>query len=387
MRLAYALALGASLLWSGATWADRWQLQPNVRLQTNFSDNVRFVREDKESGFFADLDANLRATRSTEASDTGIYLGLGGSRYPSDSDLDNERGYAGLDLGYRLERQRFGLATRFDSLPTLYSETATTGLTQINYQQNSWSITPSWAYNLTERSAISLAGSFQDVRYDIPSDVPLSDYQVWSVKLGGGYRLTERLDLNAILDYGHYEASRVTNTYDNVGIVIGMEYRQSERSSLSAQIGLRRTEQTFGGFDDRDLTDESSGYVYALSYYRDFEAGGGLRLQARRELSPSGSAQILDTTALLLDVSRPLSARWGLGIGADAYRNRQPNGRQSLDDRTYASIAPRLSYSLSEQWVLSAGYRFRWEEREELAGDITANGAFLALNWARPWDL
>jgi hypothetical protein len=76
-----------------------------------------------------------------------------------------------------------------------------------------------------------------------------------------------------------------------------------------------------------------------------------------------------------------------LGLDASAYHNRRPDGREGVDDRTYASVAPSLDYRIDEYWWLSAGYRFRWQERESVSGDAVSNAVFLTLNWSRPWDL
>ena len=387
MRIYLLLAVAPFLLGSNPAYADRWRVQPNASLETRYDDNVRFVREDAQAGFSNAINAAVRATRSSEASDAGIYLGLGGTRYPDYSDLDNSRGFAGLDLGYQLERQRFRFGARFESLSTLYSEVATTGLVQVNSQQNSWQVNPGWSYDLSERSALDLAVTYLDVSYDDDSDVPFSGYRVGSVKLGGKYSVTERFELNGSVGYGRYEAQRVTNQYDNVDVFLGASYQHSERSSFTLKVGLRSTEQTVDGPNGRRLTDGSSGPVYNLTYFRDFESGGGIRLEARRELAPSGSAQVLDTTGLLADLSLPLSRRWGIGVTADGYRNRSPSGEQGLEDRTYASVAPRLAFEIDESWRLSAGYRFRWQERQEVPGEAISNAVFLTLNWTRPWDL
>ncbi len=390
IRFGLAPLVLLSVLVPGSAVADRWQIRPNATLQERYDDNVRFVRENAEAGFSTRADATLRATRSTENSNTGIYLGLGGTRFPDYSDLDNTRGFAGLDLGYRLERQRFSLEARFESQSTIDSEVATTGLVQVNRQQNSWEVNPAWTYQLSPRSTLEIDAGYLDVTYDDPQS-PLfrdyTDYRLGTLGLGGTYRATERLDLLSRIDYGRYEAKVIDNKYDNLGVLLGATYAVSERSSLTAEVGLRRTEQTRGGPDGLELTESSSGPSYRLSYQQELEAGGGLTLEARRQLLPSGSGQVLDTTGLLATLDYPLGARWQLGLDAEAYRNRRPDGRQGLQNRDYASVAPSLGYRIDEYWRLSAGYRFRWQERESVSGDAVSNAVFLTLNWSRPWDL
>jgi hypothetical protein len=379
-----------SALVPGAAVADRWQIRPDARLETRYDDNVRFVPENAEAGFSAKAEATLRAIRSTERSATGIYLGLGGTRFPDFSDRDNTRGFAGLDLGYRLERQRFRLGARFDSRSTIDSEVATTGLVQVNRQQNRWEVNPAWSYELSGRSTLEIDASYLDVTYDDPQS-PLFrdfiDYRLGTVGLGGTYRASERLGLSSRVDYGRYEAKDIDNEYDNFGLLLGATYAASERSTLAAEVGLRRTEQTRGGPDGLELTESSSGPSYQLSYLREFESGGGLTLEARRQLLPSGSGRVLDTTGLFTTLDYPLGDRWRLGLDASAYHNRRPDGREGVDDRTYASVEPILAYEIDEYWRVSAGYRFRWQERDSVPGEAVSNAVFLTLNWRRPWEL
>ncbi len=150
---------------------------------------------------------------------------------------------------------------------------------------------------------------------------------------------------------------------------------------------MRRTEQTLEGLEGATLSRDSSGPTFSLTFSQQFEAGGGFSLQARRALIPSGSAEVLDTTGLLASVDLRLSPRWQAGLRATAYRNRQPGGEGVRGDRTYASIEPGIAYEIDESWRISAGYRFRWEERNDQADDAVSNAIFLNLGWSRPWDL
>ena len=126
---------------------------------------MRLTPDDPEGAFSVNLNAALRAIRSTEVSDVGWRSGSNGSLYGDISGLDNTSGYAGLDLGYRLERHQFRLGTRFISQSTMNSEAPTTGLVQVNRQQQQWTVNPAWTYLLSERATLDLAASFQDVSY------------------------------------------------------------------------------------------------------------------------------------------------------------------------------------------------------------------------------
>ena len=124
-----------------------------------------------------------------------------------------------------------------------------------------------------------------------------------------------------------------------------------------------------------------------LNLVKRFKRGGSLNLQAIRELAPSGTAEVLDTTGLSLRINYPFTERWRFGLDANGYLNRQPGGESSLTDRKYAAATLRIAYALSPSWNLRAGYRHRWQERDALPDSAHSNAVFLTLAWSRPWDL
>jgi hypothetical protein len=371
----------------GPASAELWRIEPTANLETGYEDNVRLTSTDAEDAFYSNLDAAFRATRSSEVADLGLVVELGASRYAGVPDLDNNSGFAGLELGYRLERQRLRMSVGFTSQSTLTSEVATTGLVQVNRQQQTLEVDSGWNYLLSERAAVDLAANYQEVSYEDVEFLPLFDYRVGSVELGGNYAVTERLELTGLLTYGRYEAQGLTNDYSNVDLMVGADYLWSETSSLSALVGGRRTEQTFLDLNGSTITRDSSGPTFMLTFSKQFEAGGGLSFEARRALLPSGSGEVLDTTGLFVRLNYRLRPRWLFGLSANAYRNREPGGEGGDSFRTYASVEPGIAYEIDESWQVSATYRARWEDRNELADDVFSNAIYLTLNWSRPWDL
>ncbi|MEA3276088.1 MAG: hypothetical protein U9Q81_12515, partial [Pseudomonadota bacterium] len=248
-RLGLTLAGLLAALGSGAASAEGWRFEPSANLETGYDDNVRLTSTDAEEAFSVNLNAALRTIRSSEVTDVRFAIGLAANRYAGISDLDNTSGFAGLELGYRLERQQFRLGLGFTSQSTLTSEVATTGLVQVNRQQNSLTVNPRWSYLLSERATLDLAASYQEVTYEDVRFLPLDNYRLGLVELGGSYLYTERLGLTGRLSYGRYETQGLTNDYDNVDLMAGADYQLSETASLSVFVGVRRTEQTVEDLD------------------------------------------------------------------------------------------------------------------------------------------
>jgi hypothetical protein len=308
------LLLTATLLavvTSGTAVAERWRLAPAASLQMGYDDNVRLTDTNPEGAFWSRGSGVLRLVRSTEISALAFSAGVAATRYAGLPDLNNTGGFAGLNLQYRMERQQVRVGVHFDSQSTLYSEGPQTSLVRVNQQQNTASMNAGWTYQLSERAALNLDASYQDVFYDSARAVSLSNYRLGVVNLGGSYFWTERLRLTGRLSYGRYETQGHTNGYESVGIQGGADYQLSETSSVAALLGVRRTQQTLAIGNLPSVSNDSSSPIYSLSYTKRFEASGALSLQARRALAPSGNSQVTDTTGC-----RQISACRSASVGA-----------------------------------------------------------------------
>lgn len=379
--LVYALiALTAS-----SASAQQWQARVTANAELRYDDNVRLTIEDPTSSLVASLRAGGHAIRRTENTNLDLAAGVSSNTYSDASELDNPAAFLRLDSRFRGERSEARLGLLFDTESTLTSESATSGLNQVNKQRYQFVVSPDWSYLLTERASLNLGLNYRDVFYEDVGNTPLYDYRVGTLIVGGGYRLSERAGLDLRLDYGQFKADRIDTEYDNIGAQLGANYLLTETWSLNFLAGLRRTEARFTDFFGARVTQESTGPTYALNLRKRFDRGGGLDFGATRELAPSGTAEVLDTTSLTFRVVYPFTERWRVGLNANGYRNRQPDGESSLADRKYAQATLRLTYRLQPAWTLAAGYRYRWQNRDEVPGDAESNAVFLTLAWDKNW--
>ena len=230
-------------------------VRAQANLQTGYDDNVRFTSSDAEGAAYVNLDAGLRAIRSSDVSNIRFAFGLAGNWYSGVSDLDNTSGFAGLDLDYRLERHLAAPRTRSRLTVDPDQRSGNHGVRfQFNRQQNTLTVSPGWTYLLSERATLDLSASYQEVAYEDVQNLPLFNYRLGVVDFSGSYLYTERLALIGRISYGRYETQGPTNNYDNVDLMGGAEYQLSETASLSALFGLRRTEQMVENLDKSTIT-------------------------------------------------------------------------------------------------------------------------------------
>ena len=381
--------LTCALLFSAApAFAQQWQARTVANAELGYNDNVRLTEDEPESSFESSLRAAAHAVRLTENSTLDLAGGLSVNTYSETSDLDNPAAFVRADGGYRGERSQYRLGVSLDTLSTLTSEIATSGLTELNKQQYELAVTPSWGYSLTERASVDLGLQYREVFYEDAADTPLYDYRLGNLSIGGGYRLSERGGVDVRLDYGRYQADDDIDTeYGNTGVQLGANYLLTETWSVNFLFGLRRTESRLVALGGSRITQDSTGPTYALNLNKRFDRGGGLDFQAIRGLAPSGTAQVLDTTGLFFRLSYPFTERWRFGLDATGYRNREPDGEASQSDRKYFSGTLRLTYVVRPAWTVAAGYRYEFQNRDEVPGDAQSNAVFLTLAWNKNWDL
>jgi hypothetical protein len=264
---------------------------------------------------------------------------------------------------------------------TLTSETATTGISDADGQQYRFDLRPTWTHRLSERSTVGLSGSYSQVNYDGVDNRSLTDYRSGVVALGADRRLTEVAGLAVDISYGRFRTKGGENDTENLAVQVGGEYRLSETLGLDALVGLRQTEARFPGLAGRTVSETSSGPVYTVGVEKRLARGGGLRLRAARDLTPSGSAEVLDTTSLELGYSYPVNERLGLDFSSRAFRNRLPSGEASRSDRSYVGARMGLTYRFSPSWRLGLSYWYRWQEYEEDPSSAESNQLALTLGW------
>jgi hypothetical protein len=363
--------------------AQRWQLLSSADLGLGYDDNAGFSSEDKVGSFVVRPSAAFQALRSTEESEIAAAVQVFAERYTEASRFDNEGVLVELGSFYDAERNRFDLDASFDTESTLTSEVETSGITQINKQRYRFIVSPDWTYSLSERAAINLGLNYRDISYEDADIIPLFDYRVGSVLLGGSYRTDERTTVELQFEYGRYDAPEVDRQYYNVGGQLGVRYLLTETWSVDGRAGVRQTRSRFRDESAARVEDESAGPTFSFAMSNSLRNGGRLNLGLVRNLLPSGTGDVLDTTRLNLRVDYPLAERWRIGFDTRAYRNRQPNGEASALDRKYLAARLSLGFQLAPSWSLSADYRYRWQDREEIEDSVrSSNAVFLTLTWS-----
>jgi hypothetical protein len=382
-KLVASTAFAALTLASANVYAQFWYYESRASFRTFYDDNPRLDSDSNTGSFGGTLNAGAWIGRSTEASDIGVSIAADRRLFTDASDLDSTNGTLGLRSSYRLDRHRFGLGANLSYLSTQISELQTSGLVQVNKPQISVLIAPSWGYALSERTNLDLFMSYRNVSYEDVGTTALFDYVSTNAGATLGYQWSERLEFLAQTSYGAYDARQV-DTADSTtyGQQFGARYLLSERMSIRALAGIRFADAQTPTVDG--LVDTSNtGPLFELELQRQF-AVGGFSLAAERSLLPSSQGTLLDTTGLRVAFDYPITPLWTFGLGAQAYRNRNPGGENSSNDRDFISLSPSLRRRLSESLSLDLTYRVQWQTRDTGDEDSISNSIFLGVSYAWP---
>lgn len=362
--------------------SESWYVEPNAAVRTFYDDNVRLVPVDPQSSFGAIVIGEILAGRRTELSEIGVGLKVDTRQYTDVSELDRTNGALDLRSRYQLTRHSFGFDASLDYDSTLTSEEATTGILQVNKRRTRVSVRPSWRYNLTERATLDAGLSYDDVSYEDVGLIPLSNYTFARASLSAGYQLTERLQLIGQIAYDDYQASEIGTQSTSVGVDAGVTYLSSETSSIRAAAGVRQANaQT--PTEEGVVETDNLGPIFELEWRKKFLVGR-MGLLAERSLIPSGRGTLLDTTGITFNFDYPITERWLFGLDASAFRNRNPGGEISGNDRDFINLAPRIERRLTEALRLDLSYRYRWQKREVNEDDALSNAVFLSVTYRWP---
>jgi len=361
--------------------AQTWLVEPTANMELLYEDNIKLDADDPLDSFGTNVGAAVRAVRASESSSLGLVAGVSRQWYFDVDNLDNTTGLIGGEVRYSGDRSFFGLSTAFSTQSTLTSEESTTGLSDINARQYRLAINPTWTRFLTERAITQVSLSYQEVFYEDVGESSLFDYRSGTVAVDASYRLTPRGSIEARLGYGLYSVPDEDSDTEAINAQLGADYQFSEALSVRLLIGLRTSETSGESSTGGGSSERATGPTYELAVDQGFARGGGLTLTGSRRLAPTGAAEVLDQTAVAVDVRYPLSERWTLGLGASGYRNRNPNDEQQSAGVDYAEGNLNVSFRLREDWRLRFRYRVRWQDDDQESKTAQANGLYLAVAW------
>jgi opacity protein-like surface antigen len=371
-----ALACSAPIPAEGA----QWFLLPAVTARLGYETNIDLQKDDPIDSSRLDLEVMLRGGRVSErARLTGLFQAAA-RRYLQDDSFDSDDFSAGLNASYLVtELDELGIDLKLARDTSLISELATTGNIRGNVPRLRAAVSPYWQRRLSERSTLGLSLGYSNVTYD-DNDFDLVDYEQTEAEGTYSFRLSERLTLNGTLGAVSYESDD-DESYVSYSASLGAAYAVSETMTVGFFVGPELVRSSGDG-DDGD--DESSGAIYGIDVRKEFERGA-FGLQLRRGAVPTGEGKPLLQESLSLDFDYRLSPRISFALPASIYRNEDTgiDSGSDFDRRIFFSTEPSLRWRVTQDVVLIAAYRYRYQD-EDATGATDSNAVFVSLSYIWP---
>lgn len=378
--LLFCMALMATVL-PESTQAQDWRIEPIVRFGGEYDDNATLrARTDEEielAGLLLDMRADINYTSATSSFFLQPRLLL--RKYPNDPEFDSDDYFLRSRFRRQGESSTIGFRFKYDHQTVRTAEREIseleiddpdeftdddTGLVLLSGTRNKLRISPFWNYRLSSVSGIGVDLEYFDVGYSDVFAGLLTDYT--DARLNLNYRRNLSSVTTGLLTVTgrKYDTTAAMGDITGYGIKVGFERALSEKTRLTAMIGMEDTEQE-GVESDPEVVGD-------LILVRNLET---IRLLARyrRSISASGAGRLAARDSITLNFRRRLSDKITAGLGIRAYQSRGAGGSPTLNNREYIQLQSKFLWYLSQSIVVEATYRYTISDRSQTIGQRSSS--------------
>lgn len=274
---------------------------------------------------------------------------------------------------------RFHVGTQ----PVAFAELDRTGITSGDATELSVNFAGNAAYALDPRNRLSLGGTADLVRFTqgTTSLTPITTLGLTSAWIRD---ISPATRSNVTFGVRRFTAENSQNpTSYTFNLSGGASHQVNGRLSVDATLGLSatRTTRTLAGRQD-DSFDVGAIADLGLSWQP--RADTSFSVAISHGLEPSALGELQTTTALDAGVGYVVNPRIRTALAVAIGHQKSAGGfTANGTDHDFATVAPTISFALSRDWALQAGYILRLDRRNDL--DAASNRVFLTLT--RQFDI
>lgn len=312
------------------------------------------------------------------------------SRYEGDSDLNSDEYWTDAYVERIFPRARISIDAGYSRVAAINSELDDSGnLIAASYRKTS-SVSPSLSYAISPRVLFTLGGSVSKIRFD--GEGRLTDYNFFAANSNLRYQFSDRTTWLVTFGKTKFDPDFNSKT-DTYTWQFGIEHALTDTVDVAFNYGgLRSTVK----FSDQQLV-FSPQFGFAPQTIRSETRGGGalinfdavkrfssvdLHASFDRSLSPSSRGQQNKTDVLIGEalwrIDETLNSKVGVSyrdqIGESEFL---PGSTGLITYAVYGSVSKRLS----ENWRVSALYRYRRQYRRLSELTVDYNQLSISLNY------
>lgn len=356
---------------------DEWSLTGKIDQRFEFDDNARLRSSGSDVLYGSTTSPEGRYRYRSPTLDFNVFGQLDFSRY-SESEFNTEDQELRSSTTYRTERGNFALDANLERDSTRTSEVNDTGNFETLATRLSYNVRPSYSYQVSQRDLVRLNFDYTGVDYDTRS---FTSYRFYSAGAGWENTFSRQTTLSLNVNASHQDAENATQS-SFYALQAGAVHIISPRLQVSASAGPRFSESK-----SPIGTETGIGVQFAAGVDYSFSEQTTVSAAVSQSVSPSGGGASRERRTVNILANHRFLPRLTFVLSAYFQDDSDPNANNTTSDRTFLSVSPRLRWQITEDWDLSASYRYRWQERGSSA-TASSNAAIVGLNYhPKAWFL
>lgn len=396
-RIRIVLIIGTTVFCSSLDAAE-WIVDGTVNQSLSYNDNVRMLPENAKGSVVYYLTPTLNFARKTEVWDIEGRASYGVQHYTDMEELDQNPQNYGLSTEYRTDRSNMGLSASYSVVPSQNFAEQDTGNFATNTRRNNLTVTPTYSYRFTELDSLISSASYSKSTYSNPGSGnndtiinSFNDNESKTINVGWQRQWSELFSQSISVFYSNYNSTgRINSESNSYGINLTSSYQLSEEWQFSGTIGGRITDTSIDtviipGLLTATNQNTSEGFLTDIGvHYKGESLSSNFGLS--RSLVPSGQGQLTEQTLVSLDFLYRITERLSSGL-ATSYRETDSvsdiNGGLG-QSRTNIQVSPNINWELTQDWLLSASYAYRNQDRKNPDRTADSNIFMLTINYNWP---
>lgn len=377
--------------------AAEWYLEPLLTVTGNYDDN-RFLKTTNEVSVLSGrISPTLFFGRRTETLDMRGTGRVDGIITDDQTDPDRVEALARLFTNYQTQRGRWQLDASWRRETTLRTDirdpafdavqapgasdlqSPDLGLvTTTSFFFNRITVAPFAQWIIGPRTTVEFEYRFDFVGYEDKQEAAADPINLFNsmrhaVTPSLTYRLSPKTELSLIARYQRFD-NDVDDFFNNYSAGLGIKHKFSENLMGTLTAGPTYTENDQG---------DDLGAVVDLGLEKQFEKSklGGF---FHYDIEPSTRGIPLQRAQFDVRWLGNITPRWSFAIAARAFRNDRLDDVTSSDNRYYAQLEPMITWQATRMLFLQAGYRLRWQRREDTKEDAFSNAVTVGVTYQ--WD-
>lgn len=362
--------------------AAEWSLEPEIKVEEEFTDNIFLNPDDEQSVWKTVISPKLDLSYRTEVFELKSTLRAAIKRYIDNSELDSDDQFYRLLSAYKKERHHWRLNFSYSKESTLRTELLDTGILGTTRQRELLVVRPSWSYNLTELTRVVASYQFRNQSFTTlgtdTSGLVATDTHGGTLSLIR--TLSERTNIGSVLSYRNV-VSQGGRESNNVDLRLRLNHAFSETLGGSFSGGARYTTVEQNNREGDDV-----GFLLGVNVGKSFELTR-IGLSLKRDVFPSGLGTLRQRDEVILSMETDLTSLLTAGVSARYLKNKrigdEDNREDNRFDRTFYEINSVVNWQWARDWFLNAGYSFR---AQQFKGQSTAFGnvVFIGISYQIP---